>query len=144
MVAGSLKEQRVWKFLNSLKECVSLKILTPNAFQNLFLEIGRNIIPSTQAVNLAGKLIWQPSLTDSLNCRIWTQNLRFWYLAQKVLNEWKWNGYSELKSIYFPQPMVPQHLLHSFTHVSHPRWLFQLSGSERKRNHPICCCLLNK
>lgn len=57
MVAGSLEEQRVWKILNSLKECVSLKILTPNAFQNLFLEIGRNIIPSTQAVNLAGKLI---------------------------------------------------------------------------------------
>lgn len=57
MVAGSFKEQIVWKILNSLKECVSLKILPSNAFQNLFLEIGRNIIPSTQPVNLAGKLI---------------------------------------------------------------------------------------
>lgn len=57
MVPGSLKERIVWKFLTSLKECVSLKILPSNAFQNLFLEIGRNIIPSTQSMNLAGKLI---------------------------------------------------------------------------------------
>lgn len=37
MAVGSFKGRIVLKILNSLKECVSLKILPSNAFQNLFL-----------------------------------------------------------------------------------------------------------
>lgn len=58
------------------------------------------------SLNIVHEFSREAHLTAITNWQSELQNLNtklgFLYLAQKALNEWKWNGRSGLKSIYFP------------------------------------------